>query len=190
MDEKALQEIFNELFRSLEAAETQSAAVVQFLKAKGMASDEDLAPHFEQASKASSVRWVATKARINRLISAAAKPEEKSPGVAPSKQAEQSEEKEKTQQPAKESPPDKKSEPVTDEDKDTTESTKTNRKKTNNKEDRSKTSRKDAHEPPNSPFPAQEAKQSKSQGDSKNAEKTQREPDQEISAGKPADKEH
>jgi uncharacterized protein YcaQ len=78
MDEALLQEIFEELFQSFETAETQSAAVLQFLKAKGIANEEDLAPYFEQASKASSVRWVATRARINRLLSAATKPPEKS----------------------------------------------------------------------------------------------------------------
>ena len=79
MDEALLQEIFEQLFQSLETAETQSAALLQFLKAKGIAKDEDLAPYFEQASKASSVRWVATRARINRLLSAVTKSKEKSP---------------------------------------------------------------------------------------------------------------
>ena len=78
MDEALLQEVFNELFQSLETAEIQSAAVFQFLKAKGIAREEDLAPYFEQASKASSLRWVATRARINRLLSAATKPAENS----------------------------------------------------------------------------------------------------------------
>jgi hypothetical protein len=78
MDEAVLQEIFEELFQSLETAETQSGAILQFLKAKGIAKDEDLAPYFERASKASSVRLVATRARINHLLSAAAKPTEQS----------------------------------------------------------------------------------------------------------------
>jgi hypothetical protein len=78
MDEAVLQEVFEELFQSLETGETQSAAILQFLKAEGIANDENLAPYFEQASKASSVRWVATRARINRLLSAVTKPTEKS----------------------------------------------------------------------------------------------------------------
>jgi hypothetical protein len=73
MDEAVLEQIFAELLEALETVETQSAALLQFLKAKGIANDEDFAPYFEQASKASSVRSVATRARINRLLSAAAK---------------------------------------------------------------------------------------------------------------------
>ena len=79
MDEAVLQEVFEELFQSLETAETQSDAILQFLKAKGIANEEDFEPYFEQASKASSVRWVATRARINRLLSAVTKSKEKSP---------------------------------------------------------------------------------------------------------------
>ncbi|MGA8762225.1 MAG: hypothetical protein WB562_04970 [Candidatus Sulfotelmatobacter sp.] len=77
MDEKILLPVFDELFQFLETAETQSAAILQFLKATGIVTEEDLAPHLEQASKASSVRGVAARARINRLLSAAAKSPEK-----------------------------------------------------------------------------------------------------------------
>lgn len=77
MDEKILLQVFDEFFQFLETAETQTAAILQLLKAKGIATEEDLAPHIEQASKASSVRGVAARARINRLLSAAAKSPEK-----------------------------------------------------------------------------------------------------------------
>ena len=56
MDEEILQQIFDELLSSFEPLETQTAALVQFLKAKGIATDEELAPFLEQAGNASNVR--------------------------------------------------------------------------------------------------------------------------------------
>jgi hypothetical protein len=73
MDEKIVQEILHELFSSLEDFDTRSAAILQFLKAKGIASDEELAPFLEQAENASSVRWLAVRVRMDYLISSAIK---------------------------------------------------------------------------------------------------------------------
>jgi hypothetical protein len=73
MDEDLAHQILDELLKHLEEAETQSAAVLHFLKAKGIATGEQLTPCFEEASKATSVKWVAERARFNRLLSLAAK---------------------------------------------------------------------------------------------------------------------
>ncbi len=69
MDDKLLQQVFEELLPSLEALDTKCAAILQFLKTKGIATDDELAPYFEQAGNASSVRWRAARVRINHLLS-------------------------------------------------------------------------------------------------------------------------
>ena len=73
MYENIAQKLLHELFTSLEALDTQNAAILSFLKAKGIANDEELAPHFEQAGNASSVRWRAARVRMDHLLSAAMK---------------------------------------------------------------------------------------------------------------------
>lgn len=80
MDQNIVQEILHELFASLEALDTQTSAIRQFLKDKGIATEQELAPYLEEAGNASSVRWLAVRVRIDYLLSSAmtpAKPEAK-----------------------------------------------------------------------------------------------------------------
>jgi hypothetical protein len=71
MNEKIVQEILHELFSSLETLDTQSAAILEFLKDKGIGSEKDLAPYLERAGNASSVRWRAVRVRIEYLLNSA-----------------------------------------------------------------------------------------------------------------------
>jgi len=77
MDDKIAQLILDELFSSLEALETQTTAIVQFLKEKGGASEEQLAPYLEQAERASSIKRRAARVRIDYLISGITSPPKK-----------------------------------------------------------------------------------------------------------------
>ncbi len=74
MDPKIVQEILHELFTSLETLDTETSAIREFLKDKGIATDQELAPYLEQAGNASSVRWLAARVRIDHLLSSAMKP--------------------------------------------------------------------------------------------------------------------
>jgi hypothetical protein len=88
MDINVAEQVLDELFPALEALETQSAAILQFLKDRGLATDEQLAPYLEQAGKASNVRWRAARLRLNGVLSSAFKSEESSTAQKPMKQAE------------------------------------------------------------------------------------------------------
>ncbi len=79
MDEEVVRQIVDEVFSSLEPLDTQGAALTEFLKAKGIVSDEELAPFLKQAGNTSSVRWLAAKVRIKSMISSAMKDGEKKP---------------------------------------------------------------------------------------------------------------
>jgi hypothetical protein len=79
MDETVLQEILDELFSALETLETQNGAMLQFLKNQGIAKDEEFATFLRDAGKASNVRWRATRARVNRLLTPKANEAAKEP---------------------------------------------------------------------------------------------------------------
>jgi hypothetical protein len=73
MDEEIVKQILNELFSSFEDSETRSAALLLFLRDQGIATDEKLAPYFEQAAKTSEVRWRAARVRMGALLASALK---------------------------------------------------------------------------------------------------------------------
>jgi hypothetical protein len=52
MDEEIVKQILDELFSSFEDSETQSAALLLFLKDQGIATEEKLAPYFKQRTPA------------------------------------------------------------------------------------------------------------------------------------------
>lgn len=69
MDRAIVDEILEELSSALQRVETQSSAVLEFVKKKGIIKEDELAPYLERASAASSVRWRATRVRLDRLLS-------------------------------------------------------------------------------------------------------------------------
>jgi hypothetical protein len=69
MNTEPIKEVLNELFSHLERLETQSNAILQFLKEKKRVTDKQLAPYLEQAGNASNVRWRAARVRIEHLLS-------------------------------------------------------------------------------------------------------------------------
>jgi hypothetical protein len=69
MDAATAKQIFDELFSSLEDVETRCAGLLEFLKGKGIATDKELAPYLEGAGRASSVRWLAARVRMEYLLS-------------------------------------------------------------------------------------------------------------------------
>jgi hypothetical protein len=88
MNENIAQEILHELFSAMEALETQSTAILQFLKDKGIGSEDELAAQMERAGEASNVRWRAVQVRIDYLLSSAMKAAEQEASKEPAKTAE------------------------------------------------------------------------------------------------------
>jgi hypothetical protein len=68
-----IKEVLDGLFTLLETLETQNAAVLEFLKDQGIATDEKLAAYLERAGSASSVKWRAARARMTYLLAPAPK---------------------------------------------------------------------------------------------------------------------
>jgi hypothetical protein len=77
MNAELAQELLNELGSSLEHLETQHAALLQFLKDKGIVAEAEFAPYLDQAGRTSSVRWRAARVRLEHLFSAETLKEER-----------------------------------------------------------------------------------------------------------------
>jgi hypothetical protein len=87
MDEKIVKEILDTLFSSLEETDARSTAALQFLKDKGLATDQELAPTLKQAENSASVRWRAARARIDYLLAGVMREEEKPAETKPAQPA-------------------------------------------------------------------------------------------------------
>lgn len=74
IDENPLLELLHEMITSLEPIETRIEGLYQFLKAKGIATDEELAPYMERAADANDVRWRAFRVRAETLMAEAIHP--------------------------------------------------------------------------------------------------------------------
>src|ERR1700674_4543138 len=87
-----VQEILHDLFSSLEALETENTAILQVLKDKGIATDEELASHLEQAGNASSVRWRGVRVTADYLFASAIRAAEQAAEKESSRRAENKQE--------------------------------------------------------------------------------------------------
>lgn len=72
MNSQIADEILEELASTFKKFETQSAALLEFVKDRGIVKEDDLAPYMERAAAASAVRWRATRVRMARLLASAA----------------------------------------------------------------------------------------------------------------------
>jgi hypothetical protein len=86
VSDNPIEETVRELLPYLEDLETQSGAILEFLKDKGHLSDEEFAPYLQKAAEASSVKWRAARVRLEYLFSLAQSSEQQSAGNPPEAQ--------------------------------------------------------------------------------------------------------
>lgn len=74
MSDNPVEQVISDLFQYLESLETKSASVLQFLKDKGLATDEEFSRYLEQAGEASNVKWRAARVRMEHLFATIPEP--------------------------------------------------------------------------------------------------------------------
>ena len=83
MSDNPAEQVLSDLFGYLELLETQSGALLQFLKDHKIASDEQLAPYMEQSANASSVKWRAARVRMQHLFAVSQDDKSSASGLRP-----------------------------------------------------------------------------------------------------------
>ena len=78
MDSAITDEILDEVSSVLQRVEAQSTAILELIKEKGIASEDELTPYLQRANEASSVRWRATRVRLEHLLSGLEKRDQQS----------------------------------------------------------------------------------------------------------------
>ena len=76
MNSEIADEILEELSSTLQRLDTQSAALLEFVRDKSIAKEDNLEPYMERAAAASAVRWRATRVRMAHLFASAEKTEQ------------------------------------------------------------------------------------------------------------------
>lgn len=68
MSENPIKQVLGDLLPYFESLEAQSSAILQLLRDKQIANDEELNRYLEQAGDASSVKWRAARVRMEHLF--------------------------------------------------------------------------------------------------------------------------
>ena len=74
MSENPIKEILGDLLPYFESLEAQSSAILQLLRDKHIANDEELNRYMEKAGDASSVKWRAARVRMEHLFAVSPDP--------------------------------------------------------------------------------------------------------------------
>ncbi|HEX8816715.1 MAG TPA: hypothetical protein VF753_14550 [Terriglobales bacterium] len=96
--EQLIDEILDDLIQGVEAIESRSKAILDFLKNKGIATDDELKPFLDQAASSSEVEWRAGRLRLHHLFVSAIQAIQKSAEDSAKKLIESSEQEPKSKE--------------------------------------------------------------------------------------------